>query len=141
MFFCDGYAAATARQWVTRSLCAAVAFGEACGGSEIGWSKSHGGTVPGGPSGWSVWAAGFAAAANDMTAGDNAAINATASRATIFAFISFPTGPYPLSKYKSRFLKAVQDVVVRTLSTSGSVRRWKGQSEAIRRSLLISFED
>jgi hypothetical protein len=29
-----------------------------------------------------------------MTAGDNAAINATASRATIFAFIRFPMGSF-----------------------------------------------
>jgi hypothetical protein len=36
-----------------------------------------------------VWATGFAAAANDMTTGDIAAINAIASRATIFAFIWF----------------------------------------------------
>jgi hypothetical protein len=40
-----------------------------------------------------VWAAGFAAAANDMTAGDSAAISAIASNATIFAFIPFPIGP------------------------------------------------
>ena len=46
--------------------------------------------MPFGPSGWSVWAAGFAAAANDMTAGDSAAISAIASKATIFAFIRVP---------------------------------------------------
>jgi hypothetical protein len=37
-----------------------------------------------------VWAAGFAAAANDMTAGDSAAISPIASNATIFAFIRVP---------------------------------------------------
>ncbi len=49
--------------------------------------------VPGGPVGWlACVAAWLAPAAKDMTAGDNAAINATASRATIFAFIAFPIG-------------------------------------------------
>jgi hypothetical protein len=36
-----------------------------------------------------VCAAGFEAAANDMTAGESAAISAIASNATIFAFIGF----------------------------------------------------
>ncbi len=63
----------------------------------MGWSKSHGGTVPGGPFGWWVWAvAGLAPAARDMTAGDTAAINATASMATIFAFMRFHVCPVPL---------------------------------------------
>jgi hypothetical protein len=39
-----------------------------------------------------VWAAGFAADAKDMTAGDSAAISAIASNATIFAFIRFRLG-------------------------------------------------
>jgi len=47
----DPYAAAVVGQWLARALSAAVALGEAWGGSEAGWSKSHGGTVPGGPVG------------------------------------------------------------------------------------------
>ena len=46
----DPYAAVVG-QWLARALSAAVALGEAWGGSEAGWSKSHGGTVPGGPVG------------------------------------------------------------------------------------------
>ncbi len=77
------------RQWTDRSASASAALGEAWVGRVAGWVKVHAGTVPGGPSGWSVWAVGLAAAASDMTAGDTAAINAIASRATIFAFIRF----------------------------------------------------
>jgi len=46
----DPYAAVVG-QWLARALSAAVALGEAWVGSEAGWSKSHGGTVPGGPVG------------------------------------------------------------------------------------------
>jgi hypothetical protein len=60
-----------------------------------------------------VWTAGFEAAANDMTAGESAAISAIASNATIFAFIGFPIGVISFRKYKSRLLKAVQQIVVR----------------------------
>jgi hypothetical protein len=47
-----------------------------------------------------------------MTAGDTAAINATASMATIFAFMRFHDVLSPW-EYESRFLNAVQEVVVR----------------------------
>ena len=47
----DRYAASVDGQWLARASSAAVAFGEAWVGSEAGWSKSHGGTVPGGPVG------------------------------------------------------------------------------------------
>jgi hypothetical protein len=40
-----------------------------------------------------------------------------------FCFHSFSYLPYALRKYKSRFLKAVQEVVVRRPSTSALVRR------------------
>jgi len=50
--FLERYAVAVVGQWLARALSAAVAFGEAWVGSgEAGWSKSHGGTVPGGPVG------------------------------------------------------------------------------------------
>jgi hypothetical protein len=79
-----------------------------------------------------VWAAGFAAAANDMTAGDSAAISAIASNATICAFIRYPFGNKVFRKYKSRFLKAVQDVVVLNHSNHSSFRGCHGQSPAIK---------
>ena len=54
----------------------------------MGWSKSQGGTVVGGPFGWWAWAAaGLAPATKDIIAGDIAAIRATDSIARIFAFI------------------------------------------------------
>jgi hypothetical protein len=60
-----------------------------------------------------VCAAGFEAAANDMTAGESAAISAIASNAAIFVLISFPSRVIPFRKYKSRLLKAVQQIVLR----------------------------
>ena len=48
-------------------------------------------------------AAGFEAAANDMTAGESAAISAIASNATIFAFIGFPLGILPLGNISQDF--------------------------------------
>jgi len=46
----------------------------------VGWSKSQGGTVVGGPFGWWAWAAeGLAPATKDIIAGDIAAIRATDS--------------------------------------------------------------
>jgi len=87
----DRYTAAVVGQWLARALSAAVALGEAWVGSDAGWSKSHGGRVPGGPVAWlACVAAWLSPAAKDMTAGDTAAINAIASRATIFALICFP---------------------------------------------------
>jgi len=81
-------------QWLPRSSCASIALGDAWLGSEVGWSKSQGGTVVGGPFGWWECAAAWLApATKDIIAGDIAAINATDSRAMIFAFIRFPIDP------------------------------------------------
>jgi hypothetical protein len=84
-----------------------------------------------------VWAAGFAAAANDMTAGDSAAISAIASNATIFAFIRFPIRLPSSRKYKSRFLKLVQLVFERLKPIHPSISGWNGQSLGINRRLSL----
>ena len=62
-------------------------------GRESGWVKVHSAST--GPFGWSACAAvaWLAPDASDINAGDAAATNAIASRARIFAFMSFPIGP------------------------------------------------
>jgi hypothetical protein len=83
-----------------------------------------------------VCEAGFEAAANDMIAGESAANSAIASNATIFALISFPSRVIPFRKYKSRLLKAVQQIVVRLHLSYSWFFGLRGQSPATRRQVV-----
>jgi hypothetical protein len=130
--FADGYCAGGVGQWDDLSASASVALGDAWPGSETGLVKSHGGTVPGGPVEWLACAAAWLIPdAIATTAGDTAAINVIASRASTFDFMLFLTEASGLITYESRFLNARSKVVSRKSEFHMEIQMYSVQSRAI----------